>query len=976
MLKSIILVICLITLTSMGTAATLTPDTAIDLVEKNLLPEGKDLVMLKIWGPVDQGTVVEATKGVVMTTPAEGYVIYIDDYPTANLFHPVRYAFIDAATQAISCEDAFSPPMNYHDYQDVSTRIGDILMQAENRVAPIPSGTPEPTRSDRWAVLMNGGYDSGNNHVRYWNDLSNIYVTLNSVYGFADDHIIVLCSDGLNPAPDQSNGQNSDPDLDGDGDDDIMYPCLLNTVDAVFGWLAENLIEGDKLFIFTTDHGDTYGGWNTIENLWNHEELTDAHFAELLAALPMVETICTFEPCFSGGFLDDVVVPPGPVVASSACSHDEYSWAMPPDYMYDTYVFHWTAAVKGEDAYGTPVDADYNNDGVVTMDEAFRYAETNDTSDEQPQYGDYPEGIGQGISLWPTEGGGMLVLADMALDDIGGNNNGAADPGETVSIDITLSNIGSTELTNIVGTISSSDPYASITQNAANYPNLGQFEQGLGIPSYMIDVSEDTPVGYTITCDLHVEADSAYTNDMSFSFMVGNPMNAPCGPDAYGYMAWDNIDGGEAMPYSWVEIAPAAGGPGTVNGPTNDDQTLQYDLPFTFRYYGQNFTRLSVCSNGWIAMGDETSTVYTNTGIPVSGGPANMIAVNWDDLHPGYGGTQICSYFDATNHYLVVEYYNIAHYGVEQQRYTFEVILFDPVYYPTTTGDGIILTQYADLSDISSVTYGIENGSQTIGLQYGFDGDWHENAWPVENGRAITYTTNSSGTQPDLTVTLTYLSGSPVPVGGGNINYDLFLENVGTTPAAFDGWLDVTYEGGDPTTVVQRSFIGFQPGWTIDRPNTYFPVPAAYAAGNYVFAGKAGIHPDVIYVQDSFPFVKSGVADGTGFVPFIPDGLINPFDLINTGAVQDPPEEYALLGAYPNPFNPVSTIRYALPEAGKVLLQVYDISGRLVSTLVDGQRAAGNHEATFDAGNLASGVYIYRLSVSHYTTTGKMVLMK
>jgi hypothetical protein len=245
---------------------------------------------------------------------------------------------------------------------------------------------------------MNGGYNQGNNHVRYWNDLSNIYIALNHGYGFPDENIIVLCSDGLDPAPDQSNGQNSNPDLDGDGDDDIMYSCVLSNIDMVFADLANNLTEANELFIFQTDHGSSSGGWNTVFNLWNYEELTDAHFAELLETLPDCEIICTFEPCFSGGFLDDIVVPPGPIVASSACRHDEYSWAM-NNLEYDEYVFHWTAAVNWEDAYGEPVDADYNEDGIITMDEAFIYAETHDVQPEDPQYGDYPENLGSNISL-------------------------------------------------------------------------------------------------------------------------------------------------------------------------------------------------------------------------------------------------------------------------------------------------------------------------------------------------------------------------------------------------------------------------------------------------------------------------------------------------------------------------------------------------------------------------------------------------
>ena len=246
---------------------------------------------------------------------------------------------------------------------------------------------------------MNGGADSGNNHVRYWNDLSNIYITLTSVYEFADENIDLLCSDGTNPAVDQSNGQNSNPDLDGDGDDDIMYSCVLSNVEMVFASLAENFTGTEKLFVFTTDHGGSNGGFDTYENLWNWEELTDAHFAELLAAVPTAEKICTFEPCFSGGFLDNIIGEPGPIVASSACRYDEYSWAMPPDYVYDTYVFHWTAAVKGEDAYGNPVDADANQDSLITMDEAYNYAVEHDEDDESPQYGEYPENTGSYISL-------------------------------------------------------------------------------------------------------------------------------------------------------------------------------------------------------------------------------------------------------------------------------------------------------------------------------------------------------------------------------------------------------------------------------------------------------------------------------------------------------------------------------------------------------------------------------------------------
>ncbi len=406
-LKASILSIVLI-LTSFANFAHATPhisnaDEAANYI-MNVVPINFDDVLFYVWGPVSEGEKIFSTKNYIMDAPEDGYVFYIDLYPRANLFHPVKYIFLSESSKEYTIKDAISPPLNFADYQMIETEIGKLFSSVQNKRAPIPNIENSPLIKDksdkRWAVLMNGGYSMGSNHVRYWNDLSNIYIALTYVYGYLDENIIVLCSDGLDSAPDQSNGQNSDPDLDNDGDDDIMYSCILSNVDMVFEELANILTEKSELFIFTTDHGSSNGGWDTLFNLWNMEELTDAHFAELLDALPNCEIVCTFEPCFSGGFLDDVVIPPGPIVASSACRHDEYSWAM-SNLEYDEYVFHWTAAVKGEDAYGEPVDADFNQDGFITMDEAFIYAEENDAQPESPQYGDYPENIGAEITLWP-----------------------------------------------------------------------------------------------------------------------------------------------------------------------------------------------------------------------------------------------------------------------------------------------------------------------------------------------------------------------------------------------------------------------------------------------------------------------------------------------------------------------------------------------------------------------------------------------
>lgn len=949
-------------------------DQAVNQLKESLYADGIDAIAIQVWGPVSAGVEVNGTRERILVTPAPGYIVYVDPFPTANLFHPVRYIFVSEETGELTIVEAQSPPENYRDYQKIETAIGRILASALNRRPSIPKDDPPPVDQARYAVLMNGGYDSGNNHVRYWNDLSNIYIALNWTYGYADENIIVLCSDGLNPAPDQSNGQNSDPDLDGDGDDDIMYSCVLAAVDAVFDSLANLLTESDELFIFSTDHGSSNGGWNTSFNLWNHEVLYDYHFAELLDALPQCPITCTFEPCYSGGFLDNVAVAPGPRIASSACTHDQVSWAMPPDYMYDTYVFHWTAAVKGEDAYGVPVDADYNNDGIITMDEAYRYAEENDQSNEDPQYAEYPLGIGAATSLWPTGSGPFLVVSNEQLDDIGGNNNGSPDPGETVSMELTITNVGSGIAANISGTLTTSDPYLTITQNVSYYPDLGQFQQGVGSPLYMLDISSSCPQGQTVNCNLHIEADSAYTNDVIVSFIVGNPLYDPVGPDAYGYYAFDLLDQPQGPVYNWIEISPAMGGPGQeITALTGrDDNSTLLSLPFTFQYYGVDYSDITVCTNGWLAMGNAAAdSDWSNSQIPNSDGPPNMIAPFWEDMNLETGG-QISSYYNAVEGTFIVEYFRVPQWSPATALETFEVILYDPAMHPTVTGDGKILFQYNTINDPTECTVGIENSDETIGLQYLFDNTYDEHAAPVQNESAILFTTLSS--LPDVTVELTpYGIPIQIPAAGGQFSFNIAVTNNESSSQNFDVWCDVTLPSGGIYGPVLGPANVTLPGMTTADRDRNQAVPAAAPAGTYSYNAYVGMHPSVVWATDSFTFEKLTTGDGAPVSEWANWGEEFANILNNTASL---PESVELFAAYPNPFNPKVAISYQLPATSLVNLRVYDIAGREVAELVNGWRDAGQHEVIFDASNLASGVYLYQLQADGRSLSGKMVLIK
>ena len=86
------------------------------------------------------------------------------------------------------------------------------------------------------------------------------------------------------------------------------------------------------------------------------------------------------------------------------------------------------------------------------------------------------------------------------------------------------------------------------------------------------------------------------------------------------------------------------------------------------------------------------------------------------------------------------------------------------------------------------------------------------------------------------------------------------------------------------------------------------------------------------------------------------------------------PTDFALESNYPNPFNPATRIRYALPTRSSVRLVVYNALGRLVEVLVEADQAAGWHEVTFEAGPLSSGVYFYRLEAGAFRAARPMLL--
>jgi hypothetical protein len=104
-------------------------------------------------------------------------------------------------------------------------------------------------------------------------------------------------------------------------------------------------------------------------------------------------------------------------------------------------------------------------------------------------------------------------------------------------------------------------------------------------------------------------------------------------------------------------------------------------------------------------------------------------------------------------------------------------------------------------------------------------------------------------------------------------------------------------------------------------------------------------------------------------------GRVNFSDPI-TISVSAAPSAYRLEQNAPNPFNPITTVSFALPQTSHVKLSVFDANGQNVATLVNGLKEAGVHSITWNAAQLASGIYFCRIEAGSFTATQKMVLMK
>jgi len=383
---------------------------------------------------------------------------------------------------------------------------------------------------------------------------------------------------------------------------------------------------------------------------------------------------------------------------------------------------------------------------------------------------------------------------------------------------------------------------SSVSESFVDYAfGPGDASHGSSI-SYILSIKQDTVEIFSEQKEINAFATDDY----------------PIVPTWYGYWAYDDTDTNytQSPNFDWVELDPVFGGSGGTEYKLDDDDHVNVDLPFEFKYFDQIYNEITISSNGWTSFIPCNIDYFYNYTIPMAMGPKALLAPFWDDLEViNDDSIRVYTKHDEDNGRFIIEWSRALNGFDETTEETFAIHLYDQTAMPTESGDGVIEFHYLDVADIDAdknyATVGIEDHTKNEGIQYVFNNGYAPGAAELSNERAIRFTTEA---------------------------------------------------------------------------------PANYVA-------PLGTE------EENLP---------TGF---------------------------QLLPAYPNPFNPVTTVRYQLPISSEVKMTVYDILGREVVVLLHGQKNAGIHNIQWNGTNrfgqsVASGTYFVVMKALNFNQIQKVLLIK
>ncbi|MEM1041107.1 MAG: right-handed parallel beta-helix repeat-containing protein [Bacteroidota bacterium] len=249
-----------------------------------------------------------------------------------------------------------------------------------------------------------------------------------------------------------------------------------------------------------------------------------------------------------------------------------------------------------------------------------------------------------------------------------------------------------------------------------------------------------------------------------------------------------------------------------------------------------------------------------------------------------------------------------------------------------------------------------------------------------------------AGLSGEITIDATPTSPLTVP-RGGQVSFTYVVANGTANPATGQSWFSAALQNG-PTLAEGVITNGTLPsGQQVTVPYVQ-QVPGNAPVATYDFCLRVGLFPNVVIDEDCFEIVVTPARAASGAEawaalevgPWVPEPMAGAkeadeaaapeADAVEAASGAAVPETVELAGAYPNPFGRAATVAFALPEAQHARLAVYDVLGREVARLADGELEAGRHEAVLDGAALPSGVYLVRLVAGADVRTEQVTLVR
>jgi hypothetical protein len=344
-------------------------------------------------------------------------------------------------------------------------------------------------------------------------------------------------------------------------------------------------------------------------------------------------------------------------------------------------------------------------------------------------------------------------------------SNGNFGPGLTRDLVVTVKNTGINVVSGISGRLESLNPMVTVptaTQLFGDIPS-NTLDSNAANP-FSVTANSAAITGLQVPLQLILTGDNGFVDTTRFNISIGTKTATdPTGPDAYGYFAFDNTDLNYPLHpvFSYVNISAAGMGEnlnlrdiGEKTSTTQIWSTTRV-LPFSFKFYGRTYDTLTICSNGWVAFGNQGwYDNFRNYPIPGMQSPDAMIAPYWDDLKTYQQGSTnfgVWAYSDPTNGRYIVQWK--AQATNSTTALDFEVILYDSTTRPSPDGNGTVLLQYNQVAmnlpndqdhEPYGCTIGIQKPGGQVGLQYAFITSYTPGSATMAAGRAILFTTNAT----------------------------------------------------------------------------------------------------------------------------------------------------------------------------------------------------------------------------------------